>query len=115
MTQVKTEIARALADAGLGRPSPTEEESLWEYFHRRNGGLHTQAADALIPVLAIDQFEEIFTVGADKQDGNKLAEFLSELSDLVENRPPEALEDSLSRNPEEAGFFDFSRALLACS
>jgi hypothetical protein len=110
-TQVKTEIAGALAaaESSVGPPSP--EETLWEYFHRRDGGLHTNAGEAAMPVLAFDQFEEIFTVGANKQGGrSKFTEFLSELSDLVENRPPEALEDSLGKNPEEADRFDFTQA-----
>ncbi len=55
--------------------------SLWEYF--RNLRL---LDDLLTPLLIIDQFEEIFTVGKEKSQG--IQEFIIELSDLAENRVP---------------------------
>src|SRR5205809_1111286 len=53
--------------------------ALWEYFHE------IKILDGIIiPVLILDQFEEIFTIGKDKNH----AELITELSDLAENRVP---------------------------
>ncbi|HEY5751786.1 MAG TPA: hypothetical protein VIT21_01440 [Chthoniobacterales bacterium] len=111
ITQVKTEIAGAFLDAGLHVPPPSPKATLWECFHRRDDGLHKIIGNGVIPALAFDQFEEIFTVGVNAgRDSQRLAKFLSELSDLVENRPPEALDDLLTKNPEQADHFDFTLA-----
>ncbi len=56
-------------------------ETLWEYFHKvkiLNG--------YVIPVLIFDQFEELFTRGASLPD--QINEFITELTDLVENQMP---------------------------
>ena len=109
-TQVKTEIADALTAAKSRAKKPSSSETLWEYFHRR-GEAHLWDAEAGVPVLVFDQFEEIFTVGADQEGRDReMTTFLSELSDLVENRPPQSLEEALNRNPEEADQFNFAQA-----
>ena len=49
--------------------------------------------DRCIPLLIFDQFEEIFTLAQNDDFGRKrAAQFLDDLADLVENRPPKALE-----------------------
>jgi len=54
--------------------------TLWEYFH------DMKLLDGLItPVLILDQFEEIFTLG---KDNSELHALITELSDLAENRVP---------------------------
>jgi conflict system STAND superfamily ATPase/WD40 domain-containing protein len=57
------------------------EESLWEYLH--NVKLFK---GRVIPVLILDQFEEIFTLGKEKPED--VLEFITELADLAENRIP---------------------------
>ena len=53
----------------------------------------TSPATTLIPLLIFDQFEEIFTLAQSDDFGRaRAARFIDELADLVENRPPKALE-----------------------
>ena len=42
---------------------PTDDESLWEYLHRKDFELWSAKNQLLTPVIVIDQFEEIFTLG----------------------------------------------------
>ncbi len=57
------------------------ENTLWEYFH------DLKFCDGLLtPVLILDQFEEIFTIG--KEKSSVVYELITELSDLAENRVP---------------------------
>lgn len=91
--QVRTLIAEALhADATHPievetlAPQQAEQETLWEYLHRvvfwdwRN--------NPVTPVLVLDQFEEIFTLG---QNRAATEGFLTVLADMVENYIPAAV------------------------
>ncbi|MCP4116203.1 MAG: hypothetical protein GY737_12500 [Desulfobacteraceae bacterium] len=60
-----------------------ELETLWEFFHQCQ--FWTQRNDLIIPVLILDQFEEIFTLG---RECPLTREFSIQLADLVENRMP---------------------------
>ncbi len=61
------------------------DRSLWEYLHdvKALGGLVT-------PVLILDQFEELFTVGR-KNKG--MVDFITELANLAQNRIPKEVKD----------------------
>ncbi len=60
--------------------------SLWKYFH------DLQLKEGIvIPVLILDQFEEIFTLGQNERE--EISEFITELSDLCENRVPLAVQE----------------------
>ena len=64
-------------------------ESLWEFLHHRDDVLRDESGKTLIPLLIFDQFEEIFTLAQNDDFGRKrAAQFLEDLADLVENRPP---------------------------
>ncbi|MDQ6761026.1 MAG: AAA family ATPase [Bacteroidota bacterium] len=57
------------------------ESVLWEYFH------DLKFCDGLLtPVVILDQFEEIFTIG--KEKSSDVYALITELSDLAENRVP---------------------------
>lgn len=60
------------------------QESLWEYFHRHK--FYDDQDKEIIPVLVIDQFEEIFTLCKDEKQKNF---FFGELADLINDVPPE--------------------------
>ena len=88
-----------------------EGESLWEYLHHRDDVLRDQSGATLIPLLIFDQFEEIFTLAQSDEFGRaRAARFVSELADLVENRPPKALESKFDEDETAAARFDFARS-----
>lgn len=111
--QIKQAIFRASAEAGTwSRPgSATAGETLWEFMHHRGDLLRDVNGHTLVPLLIFDQFEEIFTLAQADDSGRKRAqEFLGELADLVENRPPAALEARFEHDDAAAEDFDFARA-----
>jgi hypothetical protein len=111
--QIKQAIFRATAGMGSWTQSgaATEGESLWEFLHHRDDALVDAAGKPIIPLLIFDQFEEIFTLAqADDAGRARAAVFIEDLADLVENRPPKALEAKLDADDTIAERFDFSRA-----
>ena len=72
-------------------------------------------------MLVFDQFEELFTLGGgarstgsgsqgDGAERQRAVAFMTELAELVENRPPDALNARLEESSAEMDAFDFSRA-----
>ncbi len=111
--QIKQAILRATAEAGhWTRPgSAIEGESLWEFLHHREDLLRDRDGNTLMPLLIFDQFEEIFTLGqADDAGRLRAHQFLEQLADLIENRPPRALEARLEQDDSAMQQFDFARA-----
>jgi tetratricopeptide (TPR) repeat protein len=87
-----------------------EGESLWEFLHHRGDQLADADGRVLTPLLIFDQFEEIFTLAqADDAGRARAALFITELADLVENRPPHALEARLEDDDTLIDRFDFAR------
>ena len=88
-----------------------EGESLWEFLHHRDDVLRDESGATLIPLLIFDQFEEIFTLAQSDEFGRaRAARFVAELADLVENRPPKALEAKFDEDESAAQRFDFARS-----
>ena len=111
--QIKQAIFKATAAAGFWtRPgSALEGESLWEFMHHRGDLLRDADGGMLMPLLIFDQFEEVFTLAqADDAGRLRAREFLEQLADLVENRPPAALEARIEQDDSAAEDFDFARA-----
>ena len=111
--QIKRAVFRATEAAGSWTQSGTAVtgETLWEFLHHRDDVLRDAGGRTLIPILIFDQFEEIFTLAQSDDAGRKRAqEFLADLADLVENRPPVALEARIDRDEADASRFDFARA-----
>ncbi|MBS0192798.1 MAG: hypothetical protein JSR34_00950 [Proteobacteria bacterium] len=111
--QIKQAIFRASAAAGAWSRagSAVVGESLWEFLHHRGDLLRDAAGHTLTPLLIFDQFEEIFTLGqADDAGRQRAQQFLDDLADLVENRPPAALEARIEDDDAAAEDFDFARA-----
>jgi len=69
--------------------SELKSETLWEYMHEVNllNGIVT-------PVLILDQFEELFTLGKSNEGIN---EFVVELGDLAQNRIPAAVKSKYKK------------------
>ena len=86
-------------------------ESLWEFLHHRDDVLCDASGRTLTPLLIFDQFEEIFTLAQNDDFGRKrAAQFIEDLADLVENRPPKALEAKIELDEAAAERFDFTRS-----
>jgi hypothetical protein len=111
VNQVKAAIERTIAAADLSEATPiAAEESLWGYFHRADRQLTDHLGKEIVPVLAFDQFEEIFTQGLAGDDSRIASQnFLGELAELAENRPPEALKQAIEANPDLVEAFLFDR------
>ena len=111
--QIKRAVFRATEAAGTWTKTGTAVagETLWEFLHHRDDVLKDAHGRTLIPILIFDQFEEIFTLAQSDDAGRHRAqEFLADLADLVENRPPAALEARIDRDEADAARFDFARA-----
>jgi len=111
--QIKQAILRATETSGTWTQPGTavEGESLWEFLHHRDDVLRDAEGKPIIPLLIFDQFEEIFTLAqADDAGRKRAAIFIEDLADLVENRPPKALEAKLDLDDSVIDRFDFGRA-----
>jgi tetratricopeptide (TPR) repeat protein len=109
--QVKAAVERTAAAADLSGVTPIgAQESLWGYFHRADRRLADYAHKEMVPVLVFDQFEEIFTQGLASDNRRATSQdFLAELAELVENRPPEALGRAIEADPDLVENFLFDR------
>jgi hypothetical protein len=96
------QLASALAEeCGRHRVDATPRaagESLWAYLHRIGLELWSDKNQLLIPVFVLDQFEEVFTLGAANRAG--VEQLRIDLGDLAENRIPAALKHSLEDFPD---------------
>jgi WD40 repeat protein len=87
-----------------GSSSPT----LWELFHHLPSFLPEQTPP---PVLIFDQFEEIFTLARlDPIRELEANHWLEQIADLLQNRPPRALEGLFAENRRLAREYDFERS-----
>ncbi len=85
-------LQSALTDAQADFTPWHENESLWQYLHRRDLEIWSHDNYVLTPVLIFDQFEEIFS----RESGNtgRIQSNLNSIADLIENRIPSELTDS---------------------
>ncbi|MFV8048274.1 hypothetical protein [Mycobacterium sp. 48b] len=97
---VRRAIQAAVPDASL----PEDNESLWEYLHRADLELWSTRNYLLTPVIVLDQFEELFTLGDSCPD--KVEAFRYDLADLAENRIPADLAARIKNDPTEARRFN---------
>ncbi|HKU86354.1 MAG TPA: hypothetical protein VJV77_08435 [Casimicrobiaceae bacterium] len=111
--QLKGAIFRATEQSGQWTQAgvAVAGESLWEFLHHRGDVLRDASGRTLTPLLIFDQFEEIFTLAQGDAFGRaRAAEFIDDLADLVENRPPRKLEAAIEREEAAAERFDFTRS-----
>jgi hypothetical protein len=109
-TQVKAALVQRIEAGEVDAPKPDASETLWEYFHRKDVDFWNAKQHLTTPVLVFDQFEEIFTLGrTDHARRSQSQAFLTELADLIENRPPAVLRDKLDRGDREDDRFLFDQ------
>jgi hypothetical protein len=110
VSQVKQAVANALSEAEIDVRPPTEGESLWEYFHHSDVDFWDAQNRLVTLVLVFDQFEERFTLGRQLANTDTQAEVsLTELSQLVENRPPPLLKTKFEAQADAVGSYDFDK------
>jgi WD40 repeat protein len=108
--QVKAALTAAFAAVKAEAPPFRADETLWEYFHRKDVDIWSAKNRLLTPVLAFDQFEEIFTLGrADEASRERSRVFLAELACLVENRAPAAVQAKLDAGTLDPANFNFAK------
>lgn len=108
--QVKHALASALDSARVNAPRPGTHETLWEYFHRRDLDFWGPRNRLITPVIVLDQFEEVFTLGQRSESASaRVTQFTAELEALLEHRPPDSVRERLDINPDEALAYDFQR------
>lgn len=71
------------------------EETFWEYMHRVE--FWDKNNELVTPVIVIDQFEEVFTIG---RDCSETKTFIPELADIVEKRIPTRLRERLQKSKQ---------------
>jgi hypothetical protein len=111
--QIKQAIFKATEQSGQWTQTGVAStgESLWEFLHHRDDVLHDANGRTLTPLLVFDQFEEIFTLAQSDDFGRqRAAQFIEDLADLVENRPPRDLEARIEQDDAAAERFDFTRS-----
>lgn len=114
--QVRWAMAGALAANGLTASDWQERwaplATLWEIFAHRE--LRAPDSDVQRLILIFDQFEEIFTLAGDKtgadsrraKQQSQVHELMNQLADLLENRPPIALQESFRKDRSRARIYD---------
>jgi hypothetical protein len=111
--QIYREIQTACAADRVQATQPAGDESLWSFFHRRDVEFWSEKNRPVKPVIVFDQFEEIFTLDQETEASRALlVAFLTELGDLVENRPSDAVRQALEADPTAARRFDFKRSTV---
>ncbi|HEY4932817.1 MAG TPA: hypothetical protein VII23_14705 [Terriglobales bacterium] len=87
--QLKFALRTQLQARRIDAPAMDDGESLWCYLHRARLELWSEQNHLLTPVFVFDQFEEVFTLGAENPAA--VARLRIDLADLIENRLPATL------------------------
>jgi hypothetical protein len=104
--QIKDALAANLVAWEVDGRTPRTDETLWGYFHDKKTEFWSRRNHLMTPVLVLDQFEEIFTLG---QTSPAAATVIAQLAALIENRPPEQVRDTLDHDPDAATGYDFAK------
>jgi len=94
--QVKFALQTQIRNQHVEAPAFTDLESFWHYLHRAGMELWSSRNQLLTPVFVFDQFEEVFTLGA--ENAAAIARLRTDLSDLIENRLPARLSETIREN-----------------
>jgi tetratricopeptide (TPR) repeat protein len=106
VAQIKQALAEELTRHDIEGPAPHCQGTLWAYFHGKETEFWSRRNRLVTPVLVLDQFEEIFTLG---RGAASVDVVIDELAGLVENRPPSSVAAALERDPDAAQGYDFAK------
>jgi WD40 repeat protein len=108
--QIGAALALELDREGVAGPRPASGESLWHFFHRRDVDFWGPRNRLLTPVIVLDQFEEVFTLGQrNEASAARVAALAAELEALIEHRAPPSVIAELEADPDKALRYDLSR------
>jgi hypothetical protein len=108
--QVWQALSAACANHEVSASAVLPGEGFWQYLHRPETQFLNPHGRPVVPVLAFDQFEEIFTLGRQTPEQTARTQLLlQQLGELIENRLPPALERELTVHPELLDQFDLLR------
>jgi hypothetical protein len=105
--QMRDSLRASLQQELVDGPAFGPDETLWEYLHHGELELWSRKNQLLTPVLVLDQFEEIFTLG--ERIPEAVERFRVDLADLAENRIPAALAGRLQQDEAAAARLDLRR------
>jgi conflict system STAND superfamily ATPase len=84
LEQIARHVELEVAEQRLEVPVRGKGEPLWNWLHRKDFEIWTADNQLLVPVIVLDQFEELFSrFGGDP---GRIAEVIDGLADLAENR-----------------------------
>ena len=109
MQQIWSRLLEECSAHAVEAPSRAAAPDLWEYLHLGNTAFWTARSRVVTPVLVLDQFEELFTLGRERLDDARIVQFVSGLGDLVSNRPLERVLARLAAAPDEPSPYSFRR------
>jgi tetratricopeptide (TPR) repeat protein len=108
--QVWQALKAACANHEVSASAVLAGDGFWQYLHRPETQFLNPHGRPVVPVLAFDQFEEIFTLGRQTPEQTTRTQLmLQQLGELIENRLPPALERELTVHPELLDQFDLLR------
>jgi hypothetical protein len=108
--QVWQALKDACANHEVSASAVLAGDGFWQYLHRPETRFLNPHGRPVVPVLAFDQFEEIFTLGRQTPEQTARTQLLlQQLGELIENRLPPALERELTVRPELLDQFDLLR------
>jgi tetratricopeptide (TPR) repeat protein len=108
--QVWQALIDECADHEVSGSATLPGDGFWQYLHRPGTRFLNPHGRPVVPVLAFDQFEELFTLGRQTPEQSARAHLLlQQLGELIENRLPPALEGELTEHPERLDQFDLLR------
>jgi WD40 repeat protein/tetratricopeptide (TPR) repeat protein len=110
VSQVYSALREACTASKVEAPEIRDEEALWAYFHRAGAAFWNERNRLVTPVLVLDQFEEAFTLGVENdRRRTRRDDFLAQLEELIENRPPQTLRERWNKDPELVSDFEQGR------
>ena len=96
INQVRAALREQIANWRVDASFRNGDLTLWEYLHQAGLELWSEHNHLLTPVFVLDQFEEVFTLGAENPQATE--QLLIDLADLVENRIPLSLANAMKQS-----------------
>lgn len=99
--QVATALQAEIGLHGIDGTAAEPGEPVWDYLHARRVTWWSSKNQSLTPLFVFDQFEEVFTLGAENAAG--IERLRLDLADLIENRIPADLAQRISAGTSAEG------------